>query len=493
MELADYLKVLRRRWPWIVVTAVVCTLAAFAFTFTQTKEYASTARLFVSTSTLEDTTALNQGGEFSQARVQSYADLVSSRELAQKVIDQLGLHDSADDLQDRVEATAVVNTVNLTITAKDTDPHRAQRITQAYAEQLSALIKRLETPAGSKEKAPIQATIVDPADFSATPVSPVPLRNVGIGLALGLLLGFGAAVLRQSVDTRITSAEDLAEVVDAPMLGAIIHDPASVKTPLISAGQPHSPRAEAFRVLRTNLQFVDVDKQHKVFVVTSAVPEEGKTSTATNLAISLAQAGVRTLLLEGDLRRPKAHQKLGLDGAIGLTNLLVGHVGLEDAVQTHAETGLSFLASGPVPPNPAELLQTKAMSDVMTQMRLAYDVVIIDAPPLLPVTDAALLAAKADGALLLVRHRKATREQVRHSMDRLDQVDADLIGVVLNDVPGKSKKYGYGYGYGYAPTDDKPQKPGRPGKARRASSDPGRLGGSRTRVAKSLRPDAPTG
>lgn len=450
MELRDYLKVLRRRWISILVIAGVCAGAAALITAVQTPMYASNARLFVSTSETDTATAA-AGGQFSTQRVKSYADLITSRELAARVAADLGLDTDPDELAEHVAAAVSIETVNLTVTVTDTDPRKAQQLAQVYAEQLVDLVRELETPSGGTT-APIKATVVDAASYSEVPVSPQPLRNVAIGLAVGMLLGFGLAMLRQALDTRVTSPDDVAELTDRPVLGAINLDPDTRETPLVSALPPHSPRAEAFRVLRTNLQFVDVDSKNKVFVLSSAMPEEGKTTTSVNLAISLAQAGVRTLLIEGDLRRPRAAQQLGLDGAIGVTSVLVGRVAWPDAVAHHDASGLDFLAAGPVPPNPAELLQSRAMHDMLAEQREKYDVVIIDAPPLLPVTDAALLAAQADGAILVLRHGKVTREQVRLSNDRLEQVDASLVGVVLNMVPSKGS--GYGYGYGYAPASD---------------------------------------
>lgn len=181
-------------------------------------------------------------------------------------------------------------------------------------------------------------------------------------------------------------------------------------------------------------------------------------TTATNLAITLAQTGQRILLVDGDLRRPQVTKMLGMDGSVGLTNALVGKISLEDAIKVHAETGLSVLPSGAVPPNPADLLQSQAMADLLEHTRKMFDITIIDAPPLLPVTDAALLASQAEGALLVVRHGKTTRDQVRSSRERLNAVDARALGVVLNMVPSKGTKYGYrygyGYGYGYAPESD---------------------------------------
>lgn len=450
MELRDYLKVLRRRWISILVIAVACAGVAGAVTALQTPTYASNARLFVSTSET-DSAVLLQGSQFSAQRVKSYADLVSSRELANRVITDLGIDANAVDLSEQVSAEVGVDTVNLTLTVEDTDPAEAQRIAQVYAEQLVDMVRELETPAG-QDNSPVKATIVDAASFSDEPVSPKPMRNVALGLVVGLALGFGLAALREMLDTRVTSLDDVAGITDAPTLGAIVNDTAGTKAALVTQIAPHAPRAESFRVLRTNLQFVDVDRDHKVFAVTSALPGEGKTSTAVNLALSLAQGGARTMLIECDLRRPKAAQRLGLDDAVGVTSVLVGRVKDEDAIQTHDESGLDFIAAGPIPPNPAELLQSKAMSDLLDVVRSAYDVVILDAPPLLPVTDAAILSAKADGALLVVGHGKVTREQIRLSLERLDQVDADLVGLVLNRVPAKGKSYGYGYGY--APNEE---------------------------------------
>jgi capsular exopolysaccharide synthesis family protein len=219
---------------------------------------------------------------------------------------------------------------------------------------------------------------------------------------------------------------------------------------------------EAFRVLRTNMQFVDVDKDSKVFVVSSSVPGEGKTTTACNLAITLAQAGQKVLMVDGDLRRPQVAGVFEVEPTVGLTTVLIGTIELEDAVQESPVDNLRVLASGAIPPNPSELLQSRTMTEIVERARKEYDVIVIDAPPLLPVTDAALLASQADGALIVVRHSKTTRDQLRHSMERLAAVDARALGLVFNMVPvrrgGTSHGYGYGYGYGYAPEPGRKRK-----------------------------------
>lgn len=455
MELRDYLRVVRRHWLVIVVTTLITVATAILLTLAATPQYQSTARLFVTTLQSDSASDSYQGGLFSAQRVTSYADLAKSRQLATTVVDDLDLTVTATELSTQVDAKVVPETVNLEISVTDPDPQMAQALTQAYAEGLVDLVRQLETPENAAQ-APIKATIVDPATLPSAPVSPRAALNVALGVMIGLLLGLGLALLRELLDTSIKSPDDVEAATSAPVLGGISFDASTKQRPLITALEPHAPRVEAFRVLRTSLQFVEVDSPDKVFVVTSAVPEEGKTTTSVNLAITMAQAGHRTLLIEGDLRRPKAATALGLDYAVGVTTILVGKVTLEDAIQRHPDSELDVLASGSIPPNPAELLQSNAMADLLKVIRDRYDMVIIDAPPLLPVTDAALIASQADGALLVVRYGKTTKDQLAQAVERLHHVDGRPIGVVLNMVPNKRRAYGYGYGYGYGYSPEKP-------------------------------------
>ena len=449
MELGDYFQIIRRRWTSIVLITIFAAVMVALVTFLQTAQYESSARLFISTTDRENSDAY-QGGLFSTQRVQSYVDLASSRELAERVVKDLGLQVEPEDLSSHVTAEVVPETVNLTIAFRDPSAKQAQRIAGAYSENLVSMIRDLETPPGEIQP-PIKATIVDSASLPRSPVSPNPTRNIGLGIVVGLFIGFGVAVVRELLDTRVSSPQDLQDHFNHAVLGTVAYDAHFSTQPLISQLDSHAPRTEGFRVLRTNLQFVDVDNSRKIFVITSAVPEEGKSSTAVNLAISLAQAGMRTMLVEGDLRRPRASQMLGVDDAVGVTNVLVGTVKVEDAVQRHEESGADVLASGPIPPNPAELIQSQAMSDLLHGLRAAYDIVIVDAPPLLPVTDAALFSTKTDGTLLVVRHQHATRDQIAGALERLRQVDASVVGFVLTMTPAKANGSGYGYGYGYAP------------------------------------------
>jgi len=452
VDLRGYLRVLRRRWVLIVVCVVLGTATSALVLYRSTPLYTSTARLFVSTPGSDANVQAYQGGLFAQQRVTSYADLIKGSSVAEKVVQKLQLTESPTTLVDQISAVAVPDSVILTITVTDPNPIRAQQLAQTTAEVFTGYVAELEG-ASSSSAAPIKANIVDAASFSSAPVSPKPLTTMGLGVILGLLVGLGAAWLREALDTTISTPEVLEDVTGAASLGAVYFDAGAPKRPLVTQLDTRAPRAESFRVLVTNLQFLDVDKGCKIFAITSPLAGEGKSTTSVNMAISLAQAGKRTLLLEADLRRPKVSEYLGLESVVGLTTVLIGRAELHEVIQPWGDFGLDVVTSGAIPPNPAELIQSKAMGSLLDTLRESYDVVIVDCPPMLPVADAALLASEADGAILVVRHGKTTKDQADQARQRLNSVGAALLGTVLNFAPARAKGYGYsyGYGYGYAP------------------------------------------
>ena len=448
MDLRGYLGVLRRRWLVIVVCILAGVAIAAVVLVRSTPQYQSTARLFVSTPGSDANAAAYQGSLFAQQRVTSYADLIKGSTVAQKVIDKLGLEESATGLVNQITAVAVPDSVILTIIVTDPDPAWAQRLAQATAEVFTGYVSELEG-ANETSTSPIRANIVDAASLPTMPVSPRPLTTLGLGAILGLLVGLGMAWLRETLDTSITNPEILEDLTGAASLGVIYFDSSAPKRPLLTQLDTRAPRAESFRVLATNLQFLDVDKGCKIFAITSPLAGEGKSTTAINIAIALAEAGKRTLLLEADLRRPRVSEYLGLESIVGLTTVLIGRAELDDVIQPWGDAGLDVVTSGAIPPNPAELLQSKAMKSLLDILRERYDVVIVDCPPMLPVADASLLASQADGAILIVRHGKSTKDQAAQARQRLDSVGAALLGTVLNFVPARAKGYGYGHGYGY--------------------------------------------
>ena len=474
MELKDYWLTIRRRWRLVALAVVVSTMAAGLLTLQATPLYQSSTRLFVATPT-SDTGEAASGGQFATSRVLSYVDQVTLRTLATTVANELGGEIDPDVLVNSVSASVVPQTVNILITVEHPDPVIARDIAQAYAEALKSQVADIESP-GDGGAAPIRVTIVDNASINDTPVSPNATRNYALGLVLGLLLGIGIAVLRELLDTTISSTEDVNGVTPTPILGHINSDPAAVKKDQVLALSEATPWAEAFRVLRTNMQYVEVDQDHRVFVVSSALPGEGKSTTSANLAITLAMAGESVALVECDLRRPTMAKRFGIDDAVGTTSVLIGKIELDDALQVQRDSGVSVLTCGPRPPNPSELLQSHAMELLVKDLRSRFDVVILDAPPLLPVTDAALLAARADGLLTVVRHGKTTRDQLQHALERVDSVGGKCLGVVINLVPSKrggdrgyGYGYGYGYSYGYAPDATEPGKSVRTSKVAKPS------------------------
>ena len=463
MDLRDFIRVLRRRWKVVLSLVLLATGAATAVTALSTRVYQADVQLFVSlrdgTSSSNGSSSAYQGNLFSQERVKSYARIANSPAVTGPVVKQLGLDLTPDQLGAKITAAAPTDTVLVDLTVKDPSPTRARDLANATATQFAKVVGDLERP-GQGQRSPVNVAVVRPAGLPTTPVSPRVRINIALGLLVGLALGIGTAVLRETLDTSVKTSEDLQKLTGSSALGIITYDGHAQKNPLVSQVDSRTGRGEAFRTLRTNLRFVDVDHPPQVVVVTSSVASEGKSTTACNLAITLASAGVRVVLIEGDLRRPRVADYMGLEGAVGLTDVLIGRAHLGEVLQQWGSSPLSVLTSGALPPNPSELLSSTQMAEVVSALRARADIVLIDAPPLLPVTDAALLSRQCDGAILIVRHGKTTREQVTRSLDALGSVGARLLGTVLNMAPaGGAHGYGYGYGYAseYATRTDRPK------------------------------------
>ncbi len=449
MGYADYLRAIWKYW-WIVLVALVVAMGAGAYvTLTTQKLYATTVTFFVQTPS-DQISAAAQGDTFGQKRVNSYVQLANTDRLLKPVLAETKLPLTIGQLSGEITATGDLNTVLLKVTVTDPDEGRSVAIATSISTQFVKLVAGIESVAAGGASS-VSLELVSGPTLNPVPVAPRPLVNYGLALVVGLLLGVGLAVLREVTDTSVRTSHGLERASGASVIGIIPFDESAKAKPLILDGHAQSIRAEAFRQLRTNLQFVDVDRPAKTVVITSSVPDEGKSTTATNLAVIFAEAGKKVLLIEGDLRRPRVAEYLGLEGTIGLTNVLAGQVAVDEVLQSWGRGGLTVLPSGSVPPNPSELLGSRSMIELLEKMGAQFDLVLIDTPPLLPVTDAAVLAAHADGALLVVRHGDTSRQQVSTAASALKRVDARLLGCVLNMAPSSGPdSYGYGYGYGYA-------------------------------------------
>lgn len=475
MELRDYLRIIRRNWILIVAAVLTGILVAAGSSMLMRATYTSDTQLFVSIQNSGSAQELQQGNTFSQARVQSYVKTATTPVVLQPAIDALGLDMSATDLAARVNATSDLNTVLINISVNDTSPVQAAAIAQAIAASLIDAIEALERPKNGGSS-PVNLSIVTPAEAPTTPSAPNTKLNLLLGLVIGLALGVTAAILRTTLDNRVRGEADLRRVTSAPLLGGISFDQDATRKPLLTQAAAQSPRAESFRQLRTNLQFANVSGRAKSVLLTSSLPGEGKSTTATNLAIALAQAGQTVCLVDADLRRPMVNEYLGLDRNAGLTTALVGSSDVNELLQPWGEDNLFVLTSGQIPPNPSELLGSEEMKHLVDRLEHAFDTVIIDAPPLLPVTDAAVLAQHVGGVVVVVGSQKIKVQDLEKSLGALELVGATLLGIVMNHLPSKGPD---AYSYTYYSHDDQARGRSNSGTTKPNSADalPSRIGG----------------
>ncbi len=458
MDLRDFYRLILRNLPLVLSSTLLGLIASAAITYSMTPMYQAKVQLFVSTpSSALDVSALVQGSSFSQQRVKSYAQIVNGPETLKPVILALKLKDSYEQLSKRVSATAPLDTVLISITVTDKNPYLAARIANAIGQQFSITANGLEA-SQSESAAAIKVSLVKTASLPGAPSSP----NTALNLLLGLLLGFGLGIslstLKIIFDNTIKNEDNLDGTA---VLVAIQFDESALVNPLISNISRYAPRTESFRQLRTNLQYVRPESPPKVIAISSAVPGEGKTSTSINLALSMASSGVKTFLIEADMRRPKFQEYLKIaEKRPGLSEILSGKTQGDLATRVAqnsfawGETTLTVLTSGATPPNPTELLDSGTFKELLNFARENFDFVIIDCPPTLLVADASVIAVNSDGAVIVTKVAKTRINQFLGARENLNSVGAVVLGSILNMVPKSrteeyGRKYGYGYGYGY--------------------------------------------
>lgn len=450
MDLQEYMRILRRNWILVTASTLLGILVGGLSSILVQPTYTSETQLFVATQSSGSVTELQQGNSFSQARVQSYVKTVGSPLVLQPAIDSLGLDTTPELLAERVIATTDLNTVLINIAVSDKSPVQAAAIAQAVADSLIRTVDSLEKPKSGGDS-PVSLSVTKPAVAPTMPSGPNIRLNLLIGAMGGLVCGGVVAFLRSRLDTRVRGEADVRQVTDVPVLGGIAFDQDATKKPLLTQAPPQSPRAESFRQLRTNLQFANVAAHAKTVLVTSSIPGEGKSTTATNLAIALAQSGQSVCLVDADLRRPMVSEYLGLDSSIGLTTGLVGAVDILEVVQSWGDDNLFVLSSGMIPPNPSELLGSQEMVRIIRRLEESFDAVIFDAPPLIPVTDAAVLAQHVGGVIMVAGAHTVRRQEIDRSLNALQLVGAVVLGIVLNRVPTKGAD-AYAYSYVSYPT-----------------------------------------
>lgn len=493
MNLRDYWHILRKNWVLVVATTFFAAFVGAVFTVVSTPMYSSTTSLFVSTPSGSNTADLLTGSTFTQQRVKSYAGIVTSPSVLDPVVASLGLSEIKKLLPDRITSDVPLNTVVINITVSDESPFRAASIANAVGESLTNVVATLETPTGSSVS-PIKLSTIEPGTVADKPDSPKPLLNIALALLAGLVIGFGIGLLRETLDLRIKNVDDIPEKDGvATILGGIVFDENADSNRLVVHTKPKSTRAEAFRQLRTNIQFVEAAQGSKSVVFSSSIPSEGKSSTIANLAIAMADSGQKVLLIDCDLRKPKVHKYFGLEGSVGLTNFLIDQAKLDDVIQPWGRNGLNILPAGQIPPNPSELLGSQSMKNLLEKLEATYDIILIDTSPVLPVTDTAILSKITGGVVMVVAVGKTTKPQLQGALAQLETVGAPILGFVMNKIPTKGVdaygyqsgyKYGYKYGYSYAygaygaysevygEEDPTPTKPTKPSKATMTARGP---------------------
>lgn len=458
MELKDYVRLLRNHWGGVVAIVLLCVLAGAAWTATRTPVYAADAQGIVTTTNADDNASLaSVNDSLAKSKATSYLEIARSRTVAEQVIDDLDLDTTPSALVGSIDASQPPDTPNIKITARAGSAVAAQELADSWVRAMANTVEDIQNPTG-RGSAALMILPFDNAAVPTSPVSPDPVRNIGLALLLGLLLAFGYAVLRGTFDRRLRGKREIEERFDVSVVGQIPkvdlleRDRGGRVAVAVDADARITGQAaasEAFRKLRTNLTYMDVDNPPRVIVVTSPLPGDGKSTVAANLVAAIERSGEPVVLVDGDLRRPMVASTLGLVDGVGITDVLTGKISLDEALQrVPGHDGLRVLAAGPIPPNPSELLGSQAMRNLLA--RLSQDaIVVIDAPPLLPVTDGAILSARTDGALVVLSSGKTRDHHLETALEHLERVDARTLGVILNREPQRKGVFGYGYGYGY--------------------------------------------
>lgn len=444
----QFLRVLVKHAFLVIVPFVVCVLGTLIYSKQTTPIYTASASSYFTLPVGQSGADLFQGANYTQQQLGSYAHLATTPLILQPVITSLGLETTPRELKSQIQVSVVPDSVIINIFANDPDPQRAADIANRVTKEMERATAAL-APKLTNGKVAISASTVAKATPPSSPSSPNTKRNVLAGALAGLFLGVLLALAREILDTRVRVSADLPPGV------ALLAEVEKGKA--IQPGAPDRRRDhaqfmldESLRRVKTSLRFIDVERPVRVIAISSSMSGEGKTSLAIQFARVLSEGSGEVLLIDADLRRPQIASRLGVDSGIGLSDVLAGVVSAEQAAQSALTPGLSVLTSGSAAPNPAELLGSSAMSALLASLRLKYEYIVIDTPPLLPVADASVLAAQVDGTLLVARYGKVTRAQIAKAVDSLRRIDVRLLGVVINAAPRPSRRRAKRATYWYA-------------------------------------------
>lgn len=448
---------LKKRWYVIAVATAVAGIVGVTMSLLATPVFQSTATLFVSISQGSTGSDLNQGTAYAQNQMQSFAQLATSSRVLEPVIDELGLDMTPHALARNVQVVTPSNTVILSIQASSTSPERAAQIANTIAESLADTVK--EVSPTSPEGAPsIAATLVDTAVAPTFQVSPNKPRDTILATAVGFLVGIALALIYTLLDTRIPTASALRNAVPLPVLGVISRVRNKQGVGLVVAQDPLGHTSEEFRRVRSALTYAGVSDRLQRILITSTAESEGKSTFSANFALTLAELRSRVLLIDADFRKPRISDVFGVEGAVGLTSVLLGDASFEQARINRAGTSLDILTAGTIPPNPSEMLASDAMRELIESVAPQYDFVVIDSPPILSVADAGITSPLVDGAVLVVDAGSTRRSQLTQAITSFELAGGRIIGVALNKARQRRNTSGYYTESGRATVQASPRK-----------------------------------
>ena len=462
MTILEFFRTTRANLWLLIIGIVVGAAAGFGYASLQPKVYAASSSGYVTVGE-SGTVDVLSGSTAAKERARSYAAIVSSEAVAQKIKqNNPELSMTTGQIRGSLTATAGENAALITVNAKASSPKNAQLLANSALQATADYIKEIEqNPGNAQALVNGDNAVVSPTGGNTVRVIPLnnasvnpPLvapnykQNVLIGAGTGLVLVYAAIFLRRALDQRIRTRHDATKATGASILGVLpISDDLNEEN-IVNGDTDDHIAQESIRQLRTNLRFVNVDTPPRSFIVTSAVPGEGKSTVSLSLARAMADAGSPVILIDADLRRPTVAKKLKLDAKVGLTQVLAGQVEIANAVHQLGESNLFVLPAGRIPPNPSELLGSDKMRQLINELSEEF-IVVVDVPPLLPVTDASLLSHSVDGVILVGSIGRSHREQMTEASNILKKVNANLLGMVLNRAPRKGLGHSY-YGFGYA-------------------------------------------
>lgn len=436
ITLMDLFRIVRKHIVVGIITFVVVFAAVCAYTFLVPPKYSATSQVFAtySDSSVQDNNIsnINSASTYITNQIQSYPTLATTESVLKPVIDDLGLDTTVAGLAGQLTVTNPTNTAFVNITAQSGDAKQSSDIANAVAESLSNVVEKSLYASG--KESPVKLSIVQRASVPLSPSSPKVALYLAVGLVGGLILGVFATLIRDLMATRVEEANDLQDIINAPIMGRIPTDDSLKGIKPIIISSPAGRISEEFRRIRTNLSFTSKveGSNARMIVITSVGPSEGKTTVSVNVAAALAENGAKVLLIDADLRHPSVADRLGLEGGAGLAHVLSGQATVKDVVQRYWKPNLHIMPAGPKPPNASMLLNSKTMTEMLDMALQTYDYVIVDTSPMVVANDAAVFGAKSDGVVLVSGRDVTMKRDLKDIAVQLENLNVPVVGFVFN-------------------------------------------------------------